>query len=204
MIRSLLVLAILASPLAAQDLVASWPYLADSRCLAAPAWRQPPPIDCTKRAVNLVRTRALNALGQGIVVHDPSLTRQQAIDALRRPLHVFFRKSHVFVYEAWDGGANGGTGGTVYNVCAAGVTWTPDRIEVSLADDANNRILRLVLWETANAMLGRAGMTFPDGSGGWGDGPVMQLFADGTGISCESLPNIIEPMAEPLPLAVTQ
>ena len=201
--RVLVLLAALgASPLLAHDLVPGWLLRPDARCEAAPVGVQPPSADCVRGAVALVRQRAINALAQGIVVQDPSLTRQWAVDRLNAPLVVYFRQSFIFVYEAWDGGSNGGSGGVVTNVCAAGVTWTNDRIEVSLADDTNNRIFRLVMWEAANAMVGRAGLTYPDGSGGWGDGPIVQMLADARGVSCSSVTANAVP--EPTPLAVTR
>ena len=189
--RLVLLLALLASPLAAQDRIIPWTLPADSRCEVN---YNPRPADsCTLAAVALVRQRAINALAQGIVLQDPSLTREQAVAALNAPLWVYYRKSFIFVAEGWDGGA----GGTVYNICAAGVTWTNDRIEVSLSDDSNGRILRLVMWEASNAMLGRGLLTWPDGSGGWGDGPIVQMLADPRGFSCTAPAT---PYSEPLPL----
>ncbi len=164
---------------------------ADPRC--TPARSDVPPIsaECAKLAVKLVRQRATNAYAQRIIKANVPGDAAQIVALLDQPLTVRFRASGIFVYAAWDGGANGGQGGVVVNICAAGVTWTDHNIEVGLADNTNNRIFRLVMWEAANAMQGRIAATWPDGSGGWGDGPVVQLLADPTGVSCESLPNMV-------------
>lgn len=166
---------------------------ADPRC--TPARSDIPPIsaECARLAVKLVRQRARNAYAQRIIKANVPGDAAQIVALLDQPLKVQFRASGIFVYQAWDGGANGGAGGIVENICAAGVTWTDFNIEVGLADNTDNRVLRLVLWETGNAMQGRLQATWPDGSGGYGDGPVVQMLADRTGVTCESLPNMVVP-----------
>ena len=164
------------------------PLAADPLCPAAPAWAQPLPVECVLRAVDLVRKRAINALAQGLLTQHEFTTTARAIDALRQQVVVYQRMGDTYVYS-------GSNAGQPYTGCAAGVTWSPDQIEVSLREDW--RRLPLVLWEGGNSRQWLAGLTFPDGSGGGGDGPVVQMLADARGVSCESL---VASSSAPLPL----